>query len=436
MINCFSHRAIFRAALLFIALVAPAFTAFADQAPTAYPSSGGIAAKLQPFVDKGVIPGAVVLVADKDKILDLETVGYSDFDKKIPMDTNALFMICSMTKTVTAVGLMMLVDEGKVNLDDPVEKYLPAFKGQMVVDPKDPAHPHPPQHPITVREVMSHTSGIKHEVHFKNPKTTVDAANQIAQQPLDWEPGSKYLYSLGPVIGGAIIEVASGTPYPDFIKQRILDPLDMKDSTFWPNDEQASHLAITAQYNAVDQKLEDIHWNEAIIKDPVRRGQVPSRVLSQATGEVLGNYANHYARPSSDLFSTTLDFAKFSQMLLNNGTFKGRQYITPASVKEMATIQTKDLFPNKSLGYGIGAFVQKVPSQDGPTPGSFGHSGARKTIFWVDPADNLVLIFMTQKCDLKKEDQKALSIAFVKTAIEKYKEAGNASAIQASAASN
>ena len=105
-----------------------------------YPSDGGLAAKIQPFVDNNIIPGAVMLVADKDKILDLETVGYSDFDKKVPMDPDALFMVCSMTKSITSVALMMLVDEGKVNLDDPVEKYLPAFKGQMVDDRKSPPH--------------------------------------------------------------------------------------------------------------------------------------------------------------------------------------------------------------------------------------------------------------------------------------------------------
>ena len=125
------------------------------------PSSGGLAAKLQPFIDDQTMAGAVMLVATKDKILDLEAVGYSDLAAKTPMTTQSFFWIASMSKAMTASALMMLVDEGKVSVDDPVEKYLPEFQGQMVADPKDPASaPHSPSHPITIREILSHTSGL------------------------------------------------------------------------------------------------------------------------------------------------------------------------------------------------------------------------------------------------------------------------------------
>ena len=423
----------FRTAIL-ASLSAALLPVAAIAGSASFPSDGGIAAKIQPFVDNNVIPGAVIMVANKDKILDLETVGYSDFDKKTPMDADGLFMICSMTKTFTAVGLMMLVDEGKVNLDDPVEKYLPAFKGQMVVDITDPtAHPHPPQHPITVREVMSHMAGLHHGPRRENPTTVVADASEIGKLPLDWEPGSKYMYSEGPLVGGAIIEVASGISYPEFIKERILDPLGMKDSTFWPSAEQAPRLPITAKYNPDTKKLEDIHHNPDVVSDPAKCGPVPPRVLSQCNMGVIAHYKNHFARPDADLFATTVDMSKFAQMLLNGGTYQGKEYITPASLKEIATIQTKDHFPGNTEGYGLGTFIQKNPSEDGPSPGSFGHRGARKTVFWVDPADGLVLIFMTQAWDLKHEDQKALNTAFFKTAIEKY---GKSSGAQASAASH
>jgi CubicO group peptidase (beta-lactamase class C family) len=424
---------IVRTALLLAAMCLPAF---ADVAPPSFPSDGGIAAKLKPFVENDVIPGAVVLVADKDKILDLETVGYSDVDKKTPMEVNDLFMIASMSKTITSVGLMMMVDEGKVSLDDPVEKYLPAFKGQMVADQHDPTHPHPPKHPITVREVMSHTSGIQKGFHIKNPTSATDAANQIATQPLDWEPGTRYLYSEGPIIGGAIIEVTSGMPYPQFIQQRILDPLGMKDTTAWPNAEQASRLAFTGQINPSNKKLENRKGNEIYVNDPARCAPVPPRVMSQMTLEVISDYKNHYARPSGGWFSTALDFSKFSRMLLNGGTYEGKRYLTPASLKEMSTIQTGNFFPGNTEGYGLGTFIQKNPSEDGPSVGSYGHRGSRKTFFWIDPTNELVLIFMTQRADnLTKQEQKALNIAFIKTAIEKYGKTSKSAEAQTSAAS-
>ena len=404
------------AALIFAALL----PVVANAAPLNYPSDGGLAAKIQPFVDKDIIPGAVLLVADKDKILDLETVGYSDFDKKTPMDPNALFMVCSMTKTVTAVGLMMLVDEGKVNLDDPVEKYLPAFKGQMVDPEKNPGHPHLPEHLMTVREIMDHTAGLHRGPRKENPTTVVADAAELAKLPLMWEPGTKYEYSQGPLVGGAVIEAASGIPYPVFIKERILDPLGMKDSTFWPSAELAPRLAITAKYNPAAKKLEDINHNPEVFGDPSKYIPVPQRVLSQCNMGIVANYRNHFARPDADLFSTAEDWTRFSQMLLNGGTYEGKQYLSAASVKEIASNQIGELFPNKAEGYGIGTFVQRAPSPDGPSPESFGHRGARKTVFWVDPADDLVLIFMTQAWDIKQEYQKALNAAFFKTAIEKY----------------
>ena len=149
--NVPAYLRIFRVASLPSSICAAFFLASVSAAPVSYPSNGGLAAKLQPFVDSQVIGGSLVLVANKEKILDLEAVGYSSLDSKTPMQPNDLFWIASMTKSFTAVALMMMVDEGKVNINDPVEKYLPEFKGQMVVDEKDKDHPHPPQHPITVR---------------------------------------------------------------------------------------------------------------------------------------------------------------------------------------------------------------------------------------------------------------------------------------------
>jgi CubicO group peptidase (beta-lactamase class C family) len=423
-----------RAGLFFPALFLAASLLPMRGEQTSYPSDGGIAAKVQPFVDQNIIPGAVMVVADKDKILDVESVGYSDFNNKVPMDPHDLFLICSMTKTVTAVGLMQLVDQGKVNLDDPVEKYLPAFKGQMVLDPEDPnAKPHPPQHPITVREVMSHTAGLNKKHKEVNTSVT-DEANEIAKAPLVWEPGSKYHYSEGPIIGGAIIEAVTGMKYCDYIKQNVLDPLGMSDSTFHPTEDQAQRLAICAKWDEATQKLANIHLNDPFINDPTRYAPVPRRVMYQTNAGEVGNYRNDYGRPDADMFSTAFDFAKFGQMLLNNGSYNGKQIVSAASVKEIGTVQTKDMYPGKIEGYGLCTFVQRNPSPYGPSPGSFGHRGARCTAFWVDPADGLVLVFMTQKWDIKPDQHNALDAAFFKTAIAKYGK--NAAAGTASASTN
>jgi CubicO group peptidase (beta-lactamase class C family) len=410
-------RSLLSLAILVLALAAAATFLRADDSNP--PSDGGLAANLQPFVDKGILPGGIVLVADKDKILDLETFGYSDYDNKVPMKPDALMMIASMTKTFTAVGLMMLVEEGKVSLDDPVEKYLPAFKGQMVDDPANPGHPHPPQHPITIRECMSHTAGLHHGRRREVFTTVVEDASEIGKLPLDYEPGTKYLYSEGPLVAGAVIEVVTGMKYGDFIKQRILDPLGMTDSSFWPDEKLSERLALTGKWNDATQKLENLHQNDAIINDPAKYAPVPRRFQSQ-NNLAISNYKNHFTRPDGGLFSTITDVSKFCRMLLNNGTYEGKFYITPASVKEIATIQTKDLFPNPHEGYGIGTFVQRLPSDDGPSVGSFGHRGARKTVMWVDPHDQLVLILFTQKWELKNEEQQAINRAFFQPAIAKY----------------
>jgi len=391
----------------------------AGAAPTSYPADGGLAAKIQPFVDKGTIPGAVLLVADKDKILDMETVGYSDYDKKIPMHQDDLFMLCSITKMWTAVGLMTLVEEGKVGLDDPVEKYLPGFKNQVVVTKDDPT-PHPVKHPVTVRQVLSHTAGLNGAGRRGIYTTAVADANDVGKRPLQWEPGTAYQYSEGPLVAGAIIEVVSGMPYPQFIQKRILDPLGMTDSTFWPTAEQAPHLPITGKWNAADNRLEDLHQNDWYIQHPDKCGLVPLRVLSQLNLDMIPSYANHYARPDGGLFCTAADITKFGQMLLNGGTYHGKQILTSASVKEMSTVQTGEMFPNKAEGYGLCTFVQRLPESDGPAVGSFGHRGARRLSFWIDPADGLILAFLDQTWDIRNDLQTALNVAFFRSAIAKY----------------
>ncbi len=205
---------------------------------------------MQPFVDKHTLAGAVTLVASKDKVLSLEAVGFADVEAGKPMRPDALFWIASQSKPITATALMMLVDEGKVKLDDPVEKYLPEFRNQWlaVYQDKDAVLLKRPKQPITVRDVLSHTSGLPFRSAMEEPTLDGlplrDAVKSYAMTPLKFEPGTKYEYSnAGINTAGRIIEVVSGMPYEDFLDKRLFGPLGMKDTTFWPNEEQLGRLA-------------------------------------------------------------------------------------------------------------------------------------------------------------------------------------------------
>jgi CubicO group peptidase (beta-lactamase class C family) len=411
-----------RGILLLLITTSVSARALAADTPVVSPSGGGMAAKLQPFVDDQVIAGAVVLVTDKDKVLDLETIGYSNLPARKPMQPTDLFYIASMTKCFTAAALMMMVDEGKVDINDPVEKYLPEFKGQMVEEAENKGHPHPPQHPITIKEAMSHTAGLQ-----PAPKrySLEDEVKELARLPLQWEPGSKYKYSQGPEIGGRIVELASGMPYCQFIQQRLLDPLGMKDTTFWPNAEQASHLALTHTYNPATKKLEPLRLNSDLINDPDKCGTVPPIVLSQFPASMIPSYAQHFARPSGSLFSTAPDIAKFCQMLLSGGTYQGKKYLSPGAIKQMTSMQTGDLLVgNRAQGYGLGVFVQRKAIDGGPSVGSFGHHGSHKTQMWIDPQNRIAMILMVQCGKLTHAQQDGLYEAYKKQAIARFGKTG------------
>jgi CubicO group peptidase (beta-lactamase class C family) len=389
-------------------------SALAAGTAPAFPSDGGLAARLQPFIEKNVLAGAVVLVADKDQVLDLEAVGYRDLAAKKPMQTADLFYIASMTKTFTAAGLMMLVDEGKVALDDPVEKYLPEFKGQMVQE--ETAQPHPPKHPITIREIMSHTAGLR---GGPVPGDTLEGlVKELAKRPLEFEPRTKYKYSPGPAVGGRIIEVVSGIPYPQYLQQRLLDPLGLKDTTFWPSAEQASRLALTHKYNPTTKALEPLH------NSPPQAENMPPAIASQFGGSVAAAYRRHFGNPAGGLFSTATDVARFCQMLLSGGSYRGRRYLSPAAIKEMSSLQTGDLAAGREEGYGLGCFVQVKARAGGPSVGSFGHHGARKTQMWIDPRNQLVMVLMVQCWDLTHGQQADLYAAYRQQAIARYGKPG------------
>ena len=318
-----------------------------------------------------MLAGAVLLVASKDKVLSLESVGYADIETKRPMPTNALCGIASMSKPIAATAVMMLVDEGKVSLDDPVEKYLPEFKGLMVVCEKDDDHVllKKPKQVLQIRHLLTHTSGILYRSPVQEP--TLDglplrvAVRSYAMMPLQFEPGSKYLYSNGGINTAAcIVEVVSGMPYEKFLDERLFKPLGMRDTTFWPSEQQAKRLCTFYKANAENN------------------GLVP--MLSDRLTYPLTDRIKRHPIPAIGLFSTARDMVKFCQLFLNGGVYEGKRYLSEAAVKQMTSKQTAEDQFNYGFGWATGA------------EGTFSHAGSFRTFMTVYPKPDVITLLMAQ----------------------------------------
>jgi CubicO group peptidase (beta-lactamase class C family) len=348
---------------------------------------------LQPFVDNHTLAGAVTLVADKDKVLSVDAVGYADVAAKTLMGIDALFWIASQSKPITAAALMMLVDEGIIKLDDPVEKYLPEFKGQWLVVEKDKDHQllKKPKQAITVRHILSHTSGLPFASAMEQPTldqlSLRDAARSYAMTPLLFEPGSKYQYSnAGINTAGRIIEVVSGMRYEEFLQKRLFGPLGMKDTTFWPNDAQLKRLAKAYKPNKAKTGLEETTIGQ--LKYP----------LSDLHRQPM---------PAGGLFATAGDVGRFCQMMLAGGEFHGKRLLSQAAVKEMTTRQTADgIKESYGLGWAIGG-------------STFGHGGAFATNMTVDTKRGLITVFLVQHAGFPGDGGKSQG-AFRKAAEELF----------------
>ena len=380
---------------------------------------------LQALVDQQVMTGVVVLVADKDKVLELDAVGYSSLRTKAPMRTDSLFWIASMTKSMTATALMMLVDEGKVAVSDPVEKVLREFKGQAIAgDDQTPAHP--PRRPITIKDVLTHTSGLilAGDRTLKREHSLATNVANIAALPLRQEPGTKYEYNnSGIMTAGRIIEVVSGMPYAEFMQRRLFDPLGMKDTTFWPTEEQAARLARSAR-RAEDQKsLEEVQQDKGLTPATIKRlsngVMVPAPVLADMGVDMVFCYAHRYADPAGGLYSTANDVGVFCQMLLNGGVHRGKRLLSTQAVGVMTSNQTGDVPVSPQEAYGLGWSV-KLRADEGPSIGSFGHRGARRTAMWVDPLHRLAMVVLVERMDMSGDEQKLLYGSVLKAVIARY----------------
>jgi CubicO group peptidase (beta-lactamase class C family) len=404
--------------LLFLLCLGLASLARAADAPSV------IAPVMQTLVDQRVVAGAVTIVVDKDAVLALDSVGYASLRTQEPMRPDSLFWIASMTKSLTGTALMMLVDEGKLDLADPVEKYLPEFAGQLVAAGDEPARR--PAHPITIREIMNHTSGLglPNNPVFKNTYNLKDWVARCATLPLLREPGTKYEYNNSGInTGGRIIEVVSGMPYADFMQRRLFDPLGMKDTTFWPSEEQAARLARTARRGEDKQSLEEIKQDKGLTPAVIERlgagVKVPAPILADMGGGQIFNYSNHFTEPAGGLYSTAADLGAFCQMLLGGGVHRGQRLLSEAAIQAMGGIQTGDVPVNPQEAYGVGWSV-KIRDDEGPSVGSFGHRGARRPAMWIDPKNQLAMIVLVGRFDMTGEEQKQMYGPFMKAAISAY----------------
>jgi CubicO group peptidase (beta-lactamase class C family) len=383
-----------------------------------------IAPMLQSFVDRQVIAGAVTLVVDKDVTLAVDCAGSASLRMKRPMRSDNLFWIASMTKPITATALMMLVDEGKVHLADPVEEYLPEFKGQLVAEGNGP--PRAPAHPITVREIMSHTSGLvpASSLVFRNVEDLRDWVARCATTSLIREPGTKYEYNNSGInTGGRIIEVVSGLPYAEFMQRRLFDPLGMKDTTFWPTEAQAARLARTARRSKDGAGLEEIHLAQNVTPALIERlghgAKVSLPMLAEMGVGQIANYAHHFAEPAGGLYSTAADLGSFCQMLLGGGVYRDRRLLSEEAVRAMTSNQTGRIPVNPQEGYGIGWSV-KIRNDEGPSVGSFGHRGARRTALWIDPKNGIAMIVLIERFDMTGKEQNEFYSSFLKTAVATF----------------
>jgi CubicO group peptidase (beta-lactamase class C family) len=349
-----------------------------------------VAPRMQEFVDKGEAAGVVTLIATKDRVIHLSAAGKTDLAKDRKMRTDDIFWIASMSKPITSVCIAILADDGKLSFDDPLAKHLPEFAGVVISQNGETVKP---SRPPTLRDVMTHTSGLG-EMNNRDPHMTLaETAKRLAQQPLRFQPGSRWAYSTaGMDVLGRVVEAASGTPFDQFLQKRVLDPLGMRDTSFWVAPEKEPRWAHPYRWNATANKLEETVITYLYKTAPTDRERPP-----------LGG---------AGLFSTAEDVARFYQMMLNNG----KPILKPETVAEMTRKQTGNLTARPGMPWGLGFCVVEDPTKMAAnsvlSPNSFGHGGAFSTQSWADPAKNLIWIVMFERDGKGNPDNSDLRIAF------------------------
>jgi len=402
--------------------------AFAADLPKARPEIVGLSTQrlgrigevMQRYVDEGRLGGAVTLVARGGKVAYFQAFGKLDPTTGAAMTTDAIFRIASQSKAITSVAVMILFEEGKILIDDPIAKYIPEFKTTTVAVPdgskKGPGYKVvPAKRPITVRDLLTHTAGISYgygpaQALYKaagiqgwfladRPEPIGEIVKKLAKLPFDAQPGEKFVYGYNSDILGYLVEVASGMSLADFVRTRITEPLSMADTSYFLPEDKTSRLS--AVYGiGKDGKAE-------LVADPKDICYVRGPRACYAGG--------------AGLLSTAEDYARFLLMLQSGGEWGGVHILSPKTVELMTADHVGYLYGDN--GFGLGFWVTKELGRDGEpgSVGAYGWGGAYHTTYWVDPAEKLVAVLMTQLMPATGSDAHAKFKALVyQSIIESY----------------
>ena len=338
-----------------------------------------VAETLEPYIKNGELPGMVTIIADKDAVLQIDTFGYADLETQRPMKSDTVFWIASQTKPVTAVAVMILVDEGKLSLTEPITTYLPELANLKVAAEKSDEHTVlvPVNKPITMKMLLAHTAGLEFLTPFQD-RHAIDSLpisqciTTALMTPLRTQPDTAYYYSnIGITLAGAVVEKVAAMPFEEFLEKRIFEPLGMTETTFFPDTALLARLATTYSFDRVASRL------------------TPSRTAF-LTYPLGGK--NRHAEPGGGLFSTPDDLVKFFQMLQGNGEFNGTRILSEAAVKEIQTRQTGAL----NVPYGLGVTTYN---------GVYGHGGALGTDAQVNTNNGRVLLYFIQHQGIAKSEE-------------------------------
>lgn len=372
-----------------------------QELPRAKPESVGmsserlarIAPAMQKYIDAELTPGIITAIVRKGKLIHFQVQGEMDIATSKAMRPDAIFRIASMTKPIASVALMMLWEEGRFQLRDPVSKFIPAFADARVSTTADASGMTgaliEPNRLITIRDLLTHTAGLANSYMgntrayreaVAGAKDNAELIAKLAKLPLNYHPGEDWQYSIATDVVGHLVEIISGMSLDEFLKERIFGPLDMPDTQFYMDEDKADRL--TAQYTPGDE-------NKITLQDP---GSAESRWISGPKTLFRG---------AGGLASTARDYLRFQQMVLNGGELDGARLLAPATVSLMLENHTGDLdlwLPGPGIGFGLGYGVV-VDRGEAATPLSLGAGywgGAYCTLSWVDPAQDLVAVLMTQ----------------------------------------
>ncbi len=360
---------------------------------------------MQPFVDSGEVAGLVAVIGNKDGIVATTVQGAQNIEGQQPMKADSLFRIASMTKPITAIGIMILQDEGKLSVDDDVEKHLPEFKGLKLATQVDgKSELRDPARKIKIRDLLTHTSGLPggypgelKNLYFDRQHSLAEATAAASKQPLQFAPGTKWAYCNSGIDAlGRIIEVVSGKSYEDFLNERVFKPLKMVDTTPYPTDEQLKRLA--GLYDRQENKLVFANYQ---LLGPTKNAKHPI--------------------PAGGLYSTAADLARLYQMMLHGGELDGQRIISKEAAKQMTSVQTGEIKTGftEGMGFGFGWAVVRQPTgvHEMMSAGTYGHGGAFGTQGWVDPEKKLFVILLIQRVGLVNADGSNLRKALQEVAV-------------------